>query len=375
MLTNGPEGVKAPETDLASAADRSRTSAERPRSALALAPALESIPGLEVVYGAPLAPLTTLRIGGPAEVLATAHTQRALVALLRLTSSEGVPLHLLGLGSNVLYPDQGLDGVVARLGGVFSRTRILGDLRSGSPAPPEDHLNETPGHANTPAILRVRAGGAVPLPRLARSTASRGLLGLEAFSGFPSSVGGAVVMNAGCYGVEIKDVLVWATALHRDGRRQRYRVGDLEASYRKTALQGAGVVVATATFQLRRGDAGTALARIEELNRKRWASLPSGLPNAGSIFRNPAGDHAGRLIEAAGLKGRSSGGAQISPKHANVIVNLGDARADDVLALMTLARATVRDAFAVELEPEIVLEGSLRERWSSERAGERAGPP
>src|SRR6185503_21355406 len=116
------------------------------------------------------------------------------------------------------------------------------------------------------------------------------------------------------------------------------------ASYRRTSLQGAGVVVASATFQLRRGDAAAAIARIEELNRKRWASLPSGLPNAGSIFRNPTGDHAGRLIEAAGLKGRRSGAAQISPKHANVIVNLGGARADDVLALMVLARATVRDA-------------------------------
>ncbi len=309
-----------------------------------------TIPGLEVEYGASLAPLTTLRIGGPAEVLATAHTQKALVALLRLTSSAGIPLHLLGLGSNVLYPDQGLGGVVARLGGAFSRTRLL------------------PGD-------RLRAGGAVALPRLARTTASRGLLGLEAFSGFPSSVGGAVVMNAGCYGVEIKDVLVQATALHRDGSRRRYRVGEIEASYRRTSLQGAGLVVASATFQLRRGDAASALGRIEELNRKRWASLPSGLPNAGSIFRNPVGDHAGRLIEAAGLKGRSSGAAQISAKHANVIVNLGGARADDVLALMVLARATVRDAFGVELEPEIVLEGSLRERWGSERSGEQAATP
>jgi UDP-N-acetylmuramate dehydrogenase len=305
----------------------------------AVAAALESIAGLEVERGAPLAPLTTLRIGGRAEVLATAHTQRALVALLALTHAEGVPLHLLGLGSNVLYPDSGLPGVVARLGRAFTRTRLLGD--------------------------RLRSGGAVPLPRLARSTAQRGLLGLEAFSGFPSSVGGAVVMNAGCYGVEIKDVLVSTTTLDRAGRRRRYRASELEASYRRTALQGAGVVVASATFQLRRGDAGAALARIEELNRKRWASLPSGLPNAGSIFRNPPGDHAGRLIEAAGLKGRRSGGAQISPKHANVIVNVGDARADDVLALMMLARRAVRDTSGVELEPEIVLEGSLRERWTA----------
>jgi UDP-N-acetylmuramate dehydrogenase len=231
---------------------------------------------------------------------------------------------------------------VTRLAGVFARTRQLGD--------------------------RLRAGGAVPLPRLARSTATRGLLGLEAFSGFPSSVGGAVVMNAGCYGVEIRDVLISATGIDREGRRRRFGVADLAPSYRRTALQGAGVVVASATFQLRRGESRAALARIDELNKKRWASLPSGLPNAGSIFRNPPGDHAGRLIEAAGLKGRRAGGAEISPKHANVIVNVGGAHADDVLALMVLAHDTVRDAFGVELEPEVVLEGTLSERWRSECA-------
>jgi UDP-N-acetylmuramate dehydrogenase len=307
------------------------------RAATSFRSALARIDGLEVEPSAPLAPLTTLRIGGPAELLVTATTQRSLVALLRLVAAEGVPLHLLGLGSNVLYPDRGIRGVVARLGGVFARTRFLGD--------------------------RLRAGGAVPLPRLARATAARGLTGLEAFSGFPSSVGGGVVMNAGCYGVEIKDVLLTVTAIHRDGSRQRYRPAELEASYRRTKLQGTGVVVASATFQLQRGSAPAALARIDELNRKRWASLPSGLPNAGSIFRNPPGDFAGRLIEAAGLKGARRGAAEISQKHANVIVNLGGARADEVLALMLDARAAVRRAFGVELEPELVLEGDLRERW------------
>jgi len=309
------------------------------RSVAAFDSALAAIEGLDVERDAPLAPLTTLRIGGPAELLVTAHTQRALVALLRLTCAEGIPLHLLGLGSNVLYPDEGMVGVVARLGGVFARTRMLGH--------------------------RLRAGGAVPLPRLARSTAARGLIGLEAFSGFPSSVGGAVVMNAGCYGVEIKDVLVSVTGIHRDGARRRYRPADLEAAYRSTALQGTGVVVASATFELRPGSSAAALHRIDELNRRRWASLPSGLPNAGSIFRNPPGDHAGRLIDAVGLKGTRIGSAEISAKHANVIVNSGGAKADDVLGLMLVARSAVRAAFAVELEPEIVLEGPLRERWRS----------
>ncbi|HVR28771.1 MAG TPA: UDP-N-acetylmuramate dehydrogenase [Thermoanaerobaculia bacterium] len=311
-----------------------------------LLPAIGAIDGLEIERSAPLAPLTTLRIGGPAELLVTAHTQRSLVALLRLVRAEGVPLHLLGLGSNVLYPDEGLPGVVARLGGVFARSRVMGD--------------------------RLRAGGAVPLPRLARSAAARGLRGIEAFSGFPSTVGGAVVMNAGCYGVEMKDVLITVTGIHRDGRRQRYRPADLEPGYRRTVLQGSGVVVASATFQLRAGSATEALARIEELNRRRRASLPLGLPNAGSVFRNPPGDHAGRLIEAAGLKGARSGGAEISPKHANVIVNLGGARAADVLALMLEARAAVRRDSGVDLEPELVLEGGLGDLWRSASAEPRA---
>jgi UDP-N-acetylmuramate dehydrogenase len=336
MVANASGAVKASARSGDSSA-AGTTRAEPHRSAREIEPALEAIAGVAVRWDAPLAPLTTLRIGGAAEALATVSTQRALVAVLRLARAEGVPLHLLGLGSNVLYPDQGMDGVVLRLGGVFTRTRLVKD--------------------------RLRAGGAVPLPRLARSTATRGLLGLEAFSGFPSSVGGAVVMNAGCYGVEIKDVLLSATGVDRDGSRRRFRVADLEPSYRRTVLQGSGVVVASATFQLRAGDAPQALARIDELNRKRWASLPSGLPNAGSIFRNPPEDFAGRLIEAVGLKGRRCGDAQISPKHANVIVNLGAARADDVLELMILARRTVFGASKVELEPEVVLEGSLRERW------------
>ncbi|MDX1384117.1 MAG: UDP-N-acetylenolpyruvoylglucosamine reductase, partial [Thermoanaerobaculia bacterium] len=133
-----------------------------------------------------------------------------------------------------------------------------------------------------------------------------------------------------------------------------------------------GVVVTEATFRVRAGDAGAALARIDELNRKRRASLPSGQPNAGSVFRNPVGDYAGRLIEAAGLKGETVGAARISPKHANVIVNLGGARAVDVLALMLQARDAVRRRDGVLLEPELVLMGELAARW---RASEPAGAP
>ena len=270
----------------------------------------------------------------PAELLVAAASERALERLL--AALDGAPCQLLGLGSNVLIPDEGLPGVVLRLVGGFRRVRIEGTA--------------------------VEAGGAVPLGRLARQTAEKSLSGLEALSGFPSTVGGAVYMNAGSYGTEIRDVLEWATVLERDGRRRRLTVVELEPAYRRTALEGTGAIVTRARFALSAGDREASLERIEELNRRRWSSLPSGR-HAGSVFRNPAGDYAGRLIDECGLKGRRHGGARVSPKHGNVIINERNASAADVLELMILARRAVRRRFGVELEPELVLTGSLGERW------------
>lgn len=301
-------------------------------------PSLSSIRGLTVRENAPLSRHSTLRVGGPAEFLAEIESERALIELLGEVRRLGLSFHLLGLGSNVLIPDEGLAGVVARLGRPFKRVHVRGTL----------------------AV----AGAALPLAQLARRTAVAGLKGLEALSGFPSTVGGAVFMNAGCYGTEVKDVLVRATVIGRDGIRRRMSIEDLEPAYRRTKLKGTGGIVTKAAFRLERGSSAEALARIGELNRRRWQSLPSGKPNAGSIFRNPEGDYAGRLIEACGLKGTEIGGAAISQKHANVIVNLGKASAADIFALMTLAARSVRDRFGVTLEPEVVLTGSLAGRWS-----------
>ena len=163
---------------------------------------------------------------------------------------------------------------------------------------------------------------------------------------------------------EIKDILVEATVVGRDGQRKTLSCAELEPQYRRTVLQGSGALVTRAVFQLKRGEAEKALAKIDELNRRRRRSLPSGDPNVGSIFRNPKDDSAGRLIDECGLKGRRRGGARISPKHGNVIVNTGDAQAVEVLELMVDARRTVGERFGVWLEPEVVLTGALRERWS-----------
>jgi UDP-N-acetylmuramate dehydrogenase len=167
-------------------------------------------------------------------------------------------------------------------------------------------------------------------------------------------------MNAGAYGTEIRDVLVSARVVERDGRRRRLATAELEPQYRRTSLRDTGSIVVRALFELAPGEPAALLARIDELNARRWQALPSGVANAGSIFKNPPGDFAGRLIEACGLKGERRGGAAISERHANVIVNLGGASARDVLELMKLARSRVEERHGIALEPEVQLVGELR---------------
>jgi UDP-N-acetylmuramate dehydrogenase len=300
---------------------------------------LRSIEGLDLVPDEPLSKHNTFRIGGPAELLGRARTLAALSRVVGEMRGAGAPLQVLGLGSNVLIPDEGLPGLVLRLDGDFKKIEF-----------------EQWG---------VWCGAAVPLGQLARRTAAQGRTGLEPLSGFPSTLGGAVVMNAGCYGAEIKDLLESTTVVEADGSVTTLTVDELEPGYRSSALQGTPRIVADARLRLGRGDAVEALEKIRGFNQKRQGTLPMGLPNVGSIFKNPEGDYAGRLIDECGLKGLEEGGARISPGHGNVIVNAGGARAADVLVLMMRAREAVAERFGVELEPEVVLTGDLGERWRS----------
>ena len=303
---------------------------------------------MRLTVEAPLARRTTFRIGGPAELLAEVANERALVAVVRAAAAAGIGFELLGLGSNLLVPDEGVRGLVVALTGELKRIRIRG--------------------------LRVSAGGGAPLPLVARRAAEAGLAGVEALSGFPSTVGGGVFMNAGCYGTEIREVVRSVRLVERDGSRRRVAMSELEPRYRETNLKRSRAVVARALFELRPGERAALVGRIEELNRKRRAALPSGLPNAGSVFKNPPGDYAGRLLEACGMKGRRAGGATVSERHANVIVNVERARAVDVLALMLAGRTAVAERFGVELEPELVLLGALGDRWRTD-AAHAAGAP
>jgi len=279
--------------------------------------------------GEPLARYTSFRIGGPADLLVLPDTADELAHVLATAAAFGTRLTLLGGGSNVLVGDGGMRGVVVKLGRGFAR--IDWDL------------------------IPIRAGAAVQLGRLARAAVARGLAGLEYAEGIPGTVGGALFMNAGAYGGEVAHVVAAVEGLGRDGRAHALPGRELVFGYRRSALPP-GFVVTAVRLRLRRD--ATARERMDEVRAQRTAAQPHGKANAGSIFKNPKGDHAGRLIEIAGLKGTRAGRARVSERHANFIVNEGGARAADVKALMDVAQRVVWERSGVWLEPEVQLVGS-----------------
>ena len=283
--------------------------------------------------GAPLAPLTTWRLGGPARSLCRVRTEAALARVLGAASRESLPIALLGMGSNVLVADEGFPGCVLRLEGEFLDVRVEGE--------------------------RVLAGGGAPLGGVCAAAARAGLSGLEAISGIPSSIGGAVRINAGAYGGEIFDVLESVRLVARDGAAREAAASEVPHGYRWTRLVETREIVAAAVLRLRLAGREEIAEKTRSVADRRRGALPSE-PNAGSVFKNPEGDFAGRLIEACGLKGERRGGALVSPRHANVIVNTGGARASEVLALMRAMRDAVRGRFGVTLMPEVELLGM---RW------------
>lgn len=297
---------------------------------------MTALPELEAALGAatggrlrrdePLARHTSLRIGGPADLLLLPDDVEALAAIVRIARRFDVPVTILGGGSNVLVGDRGVRGIVVKLGRGFRRIAYEG--------------------------LVVRAGAAVQLGRLARETAARGLAGLEHAEGIPGTVGGAVRGNAGAYGGDIASVLDRVEGVDAAGAVRTLARDALEFAYRRAVLPP-GFVVTTAVFRLHPTEAAAVCARLEAARQRRTAAQPQGVPTAGSIFKNPPRDHAGRLIEAVGLKGVRIGRARISERHANWIINEGQARAADVQALMALAQRAVWERNGVWLEPEI----------------------
>lgn len=273
----------------------------------------------------PLSRLTTWKIGGPAEAVYWPPTKQDLAEVWRRAQEAAVPVWLIGQGSNLLLPDEGLPGVI--LVTTALREIAWGDL-----------------------WVRVEAG--YPLARLAQEAGERGFAGLEFARGIPGSVGGAVIMNAGADGGVMASRLQNVTALWPDGTIKKMAKSELEFAYRFCSLSGRAWVLETELVFLA-GDRQKILQTMQENLSSRKLRQPLDQPNAGSVFQNPPGDAAGRLIEAAGWKGRSLGGAQVSPKHANFIVNTGNAKARDVLVLLEEIREDVRLKFGITLQPEV----------------------
>lgn len=297
----------------------------------------DSLPDLQrsftgsLYMDAPLGPLTSLKVGGPAAVLAEARTEDDLLAVAKLSSEQAVPFMVLGRGSNVLFSDEGFDGVVIRLGREFEWIR---GMDSGC-----------------------EAGGSTPLPQLSNWAARRSLTGLEFAVAIPASVGGAVRMNAGAHRSEIRSVLTSARICRLDKAEiDEVPVESLGMTYRASTV-GPEDVVCSAVFRLKAGDRRQILELMKRHRQHRLTTQPADHPNAGSFFKNPEGASAGALIESQGLKGFRVGGAEVSTRHANFLVTHPAARAQDVYDLIAAVQSKVLKKAGILLVPEVRLVG------------------
>lgn len=273
----------------------------------------------------PLKKLNTWKIGGLAETVFWPADEEELQKVWLEAQNKGVPIRLLGRGSNVLLPDEGLSGITVI---TTSLDEIIWEEE------------------------RVKVGAGYSLARLAQEAADRGLTGLEFARGIPGTVGGAVVMNAGAHGGEIQEVLEAVKVLTREGEIQLLRKDQIRFGYRECSLRGRDWIL-EGIFKLVEGD-GDVIQEVMSRNlKKRREAQPLEYPNAGSIFRNPEGNSAGRLIEEAGWKGKGIGGALVSPKHANFIINSGTATAADVLFLIREIQRDIHKKYGVELKTEV----------------------
>ncbi|MCB0103282.1 MAG: UDP-N-acetylmuramate dehydrogenase [Anaerolineales bacterium] len=280
-----------------------------------------------------LAPYTSARIGGPADVLLTVKSADELADAMQLIWQQELPYYILGGGSNVLVSDEGFRGVV-----------VL------------DRAKETVFEMGDQPTVWCEAG--VVIANLAKRCASKGLAGLEWSATVPGTVGGAVYGNAGAFGGEMNDSLLWADVLTQHGR-EKLTLDQMGYGYRTSVLKRGEIkgIVLSALLKLKNSSKEEVSVKIEQFSERRKATQPPGA-SMGSMFKNPEGDYAGRLIEAAGLKGMRIGSAEISSVHGNFFINHGDTKADDIRALISLVQKTVFEMFNVKLELEVELVGT-----------------
>lgn len=279
----------------------------------------------------PMSKHTSFRIGGPADLFVQPANEEELWNALHLARQEKVPFFIVGNGSNLLVSDEGFRGMILHTGGMLKDISVEGD------------------------VIYAQAGAL--LSTVAKTALEHGLAGMEFAAGIPGTLGGAVCMNAGAYGGEMKDILLDAEVLTQEGERLVLPVEELDLSYRHSVIFEKNYVVLAAHIRLSRGDTAEIKNRMNELAGARRDKQPLEYPSAGSTFKRPEGYFAGKLIQDAGLKGYTVGGAQVSEKHSGFVINRGGATAEEVRFLIRQVQQKVRSQFGVELEPEVRMLG------------------
>ena len=286
---------------------------------------------ISYVLDEPMSSHTTFKIGGKVDYLITVDTEAELIEALSACKDNNIPYMMLGNGSNLLISDDGIEGAVIALSGEFKEISVDGDT--------------------------VTAGAGAKLSKLCTVALDNSLGGLEFAYGIPGSVGGAVFMNAGAYGGEMKDVVSSVTALTRNGELRTYAADELALGYRTSIFKANGDIILYSKYKLHSDNKEAIKARMDDFMHRRVTKQPLEYPSAGSVFKRPEGAFAGTLIEQCGLKGKTIGGARVSEKHAGFIINIGSATCDDVMDLVKLVQDTVKAETGYFLEREIIRTG------------------
>ncbi|MEE3491867.1 UDP-N-acetylmuramate dehydrogenase [Ruminococcus sp.] len=279
----------------------------------------------------PMSAHTTFKIGGAADVLITVNNINELQTAVNACKASDIPVMILGNGSNLLVSDNGIEGAVITLDGDFKEITVDGDI--------------------------ITSGAGAKLSRLCSVALENSLTGLEFAYGIPGSVGGAMYMNAGAYGGEMKDVALSVTALTPDGEIREVPAEELALGYRTSVFKTNGDIILFSKYKLTQGDPAAIKEKMDDVMNRRKTKQPLEYPSAGSVFKRPEGAFAGTLIEQCGLKGKTVGGAQVSEKHAGFIINIGGATCDDVMGLVKLVQDTVKAETGYFLEREIIRTG------------------
>lgn len=294
-----------------------------------------------VLTDEPMSEHTTFKIGGNAKILVQISSEDEIVEIIRLLRDNNVDYYIIGNGSNLLVSDNGYDGVIIELLDGYSDIELLD----------ADELETECSDKDEYVYVKALAG--TRMLKLGKFMAEKSLEGFECLGGIPGTVGGAVVMNAGAYGGNISDVLLYARVITKEGNILRLNAEELELGYRTSNIEKNGYIISSVVLKMKKGNSEEIKERISDYTQRRTGKQPLEYPSAGSTFKRPEGHFAGQLIDEAGLRGYKSGGAQISVKHAGFVINTGDATAEDVINVITHAQEEVFKRNNIRLETEV----------------------